>query len=265
MNQHLRIFAFTQALRQPVFTRLLLLVGLQLGGHTLFSQNTTWNGSASTDWHTAANWSAGVPTDALNAIIDNATNQPTISLAGAAGAVARSVRVNASAILTIASTGTLAINDPTVYIDYGILNVGTIQNNGTITIAGNGNIGNGIDNLNIFNNNSTINIDGTLISGIINRSTFTNAGILNIGANASAGNQGIKNNRNFNNTSTGSININRVNMGIENNVTFTNAGTITLGAIASVGNTGIDNLNIFNNSTCAALINIVSNSNIQES
>src|SRR6266851_7429770 len=44
---------------------------------------TSWNGSVSTDWSTAANWTAGVPTSTVVALIGDAnftgTNQPTIT------------------------------------------------------------------------------------------------------------------------------------------------------------------------------------------
>ena len=47
-----------------------------------FAQTTSWKGTSSTDWNTAANWTAGVPTATTEAIVGDANfsgaNQPTI-------------------------------------------------------------------------------------------------------------------------------------------------------------------------------------------
>jgi hypothetical protein len=64
---------------------------------------TTWDGSASTDWFDADNWSAGVPDAADDVSIPGGMpNQPSI---GAAGALAKSVAVAASATLTVTTNG----------------------------------------------------------------------------------------------------------------------------------------------------------------
>jgi len=46
---------------------------------TSFTQTATWDGSSSTDWNTAANWSTNaVPTSSNDVIIPNVTNNPII-------------------------------------------------------------------------------------------------------------------------------------------------------------------------------------------
>ena len=64
--------------------RFFMLLTILLPGvaNNLYGQ-TTWTGSISTAWHTAGNWSAGVPEAATDVTIPNVTNDPVISAAGA--------------------------------------------------------------------------------------------------------------------------------------------------------------------------------------
>ena len=63
----------------------------------------TWNGSTSTDWGTATNWSMNaLPTSESYVVIANITNQPTI--AGATIENCRNIDIDASAVLTIDGT-----------------------------------------------------------------------------------------------------------------------------------------------------------------
>ena len=83
----------------------------------------TWDGSESTDWNTAANWSLdAVPTVSNNPVISSGGNQPVIS--AIEQATCNNLTVNSGATLTIQSTssgtGSLIIN-------------GTLSNSGTIT------------------------------------------------------------------------------------------------------------------------------------
>ena len=82
----------------------------------------TWDGSSSTDWNTAANWSTGsVPTSTKDVIIANVANDPVISNITA--------EVND---LTIESGATLLIEDN------GNLTVaGNLVNSGTFTVQSN--------------------------------------------------------------------------------------------------------------------------------
>ena len=68
---------------------------------------TTWTGAVSADWGVAGNWSAGVPTASVDAVVPTgAPNQP--STAGVAGATCRDLALNAGATLTIAPSFPLA-------------------------------------------------------------------------------------------------------------------------------------------------------------
>ena len=83
----------------------------------------TWDGSESTDWNSAANWSLdAVPTVSNNPVINSGGNQPVIS--AIEQATCNNLTVNSGATLTIQSTssgtGSLIIN-------------GTLSNSGTIT------------------------------------------------------------------------------------------------------------------------------------
>ncbi len=94
----------------------------------------TWDGSSSTDWATATNWSMNaIPTSESYVVITNVTNQPTI--AAAAVENCGNITVEASAILTIAGTLNIA---------------GDFTNNGSFTASGSSSIiFNGDDEQNI--------------------------------------------------------------------------------------------------------------------
>ncbi|UAM99921.1 T9SS type A sorting domain-containing protein [Polaribacter litorisediminis] len=89
---------------------------------TMLGQTNTWNGSSSTNWNTAANWSDGtVPLATDDVVIPSApANQPTIS---AITAVSAALTVQDGAILTIDSDGGLTVD--------GALNINT---GGSVTI-----------------------------------------------------------------------------------------------------------------------------------
>ena len=82
----------------------------------LFATSNLWTGAISTDWNTASNWSVGVPTNTIGAIIPAATNQPVIGSGNIASA--DSVVIESGAILT----------------NYGTLNLyGNFANSGSFT------------------------------------------------------------------------------------------------------------------------------------
>src|SRR6266571_2773736 len=87
-----------------------------------YSQTTSWRGTASSDWSVGANWTAGVPTSALDAIIGDlnftGANQPSItaksfckSLTIGTGAKVSTLTVNhalsVSGNVTIGANGTI--------------------------------------------------------------------------------------------------------------------------------------------------------------
>lgn len=206
------------ALIRVAFCSLIFTLGLC----TTLRAQTTWLGGTSANWHTSANWSAGIPDATDDVTIQVGTFAPVISRA--TPAVAQSVTVQSGASLTIGATGTLTINGATTQ---GLLNQGTVTNNGVITIGNTSSVGNhGLRNQGAFTNNANadIHIDRSLLSGLINLSgsTFTNLGDITIGAVASVGENGIYNASEFNN-SGGEINIDRASSsGIFNASVFNN-------------------------------------------
>ncbi|MEO6499133.1 MAG: hypothetical protein ABIN95_08980 [Mucilaginibacter sp.] len=140
----------------------------------------TWTGSVNTDWNNAGNWSGGIPDAADDVTIPNVTNDPVISNNAA---VAKSVRVQSTGILTISAAGVLVVNGGSTF---GLWNQGTVTNNGTIrggNISSPGNFG--IYNQGNFNNNSgsLIQVDRASTSGIaLILGTMANAGTVNIGS-----------------------------------------------------------------------------------
>ncbi|MEZ4960186.1 MAG: MopE-related protein [Saprospiraceae bacterium] len=137
----------------------------------------TWTGAAGTNWDDADNWTLLVPKACDDVVIPDVANAPIIGSTTAA--VAKSVTVEADALLTITSGGSLALDD--VSNNTGIDNFGEIANGGTITVDGP--IGDGIYNAGIFDNSGTIQI-GTTQSpteqGIQILGTMTNTGTLDV-------------------------------------------------------------------------------------
>ncbi len=232
------------------------LFALLLGGQLLQAQ-TTWDGSDSNDWFTAANWSAGVP-DAMDdvTIPGGMPNNPTIG--GITGALANSVHVQTSATLTINAMGSLTINGSSTFGSFtsGFYNEGTVSNTGKIILGSTASVGfSGLWNAGTFNNNlgGEISIDWSNDTGLHNESgTFTNAAKITIGAVAAVGFIGVRNKATFNNNLGGEISIDRsTSAGLVNNFSgiFTNVAKITIGAVAAVGNSGIYTDGIFNNNS----------------
>ncbi|MBN2390429.1 MAG: hypothetical protein JXR84_06885, partial [Anaerolineae bacterium] len=86
------------------------------GFTVLPADGKTWNGSVSSDWHTAGNWTpTGVPVIGDDVIIPDVTNDPVISTGDAA--------VNS---LTINSAAIVDLTDRTLTVE------GTLTNNGTL-------------------------------------------------------------------------------------------------------------------------------------
>ena len=77
---------------------------------------TTWDGSESANWHTAANWDTNtIPTSADNVIIANAGNAPIIS----SGTLAETsnLTINTGATLTINSANSLTVSGNLIVTD----------------------------------------------------------------------------------------------------------------------------------------------------
>ena len=114
--------------------KLLGVLLLVLLNATAFAQSTSWRGTSSTNWHTASNWTNGVPTSTVNAIIGDGSftswRMPTISYAASCksltigGTKASTLTVNSN--LTVAGNVTINSN-------------GALNHNGNSTISLTGN------------------------------------------------------------------------------------------------------------------------------
>src|SRR5437870_10759740 len=151
-----------------------------------------WTGAASTDWFSAGNWSAGVPTSSTSTRIDTVT--PNATVIGAAGAQATGLRVG------VFGTGALTIqNGGTVSNTLGII-ADQAGSSGTATVDGAGStwtnssdfyVGHaGSGTLTIRNGGALSNVHGFVgnfsgSSGIATvdgaGSTWTNSGDLQVG------------------------------------------------------------------------------------
>ncbi|MCB0392400.1 MAG: hypothetical protein KDD58_14005, partial [Bdellovibrionales bacterium] len=94
--------------------------------------NTTWTGFTNSDWFTATNWSAGVPSSTKNCTINNAANNPSIN--GASGVAAcKNVTISTGNITYVNSTNAIF----EVYGSYA--STGSVtQNDGVLRLIDNG-------------------------------------------------------------------------------------------------------------------------------
>jgi hypothetical protein len=124
--------------------------------------STTWNGSVSTDWFNESNWSAGVPSALMDAIIPSVpSNQPLIS----GEAIVKDITVNFGATLILAGADTLNVHG-----DW-LLNGSMSGSRSTIIFRGTGATANLMDGVSgqEFNNIEVRSDAGlTLISGTYN-------------------------------------------------------------------------------------------------
>ena len=252
--------------------RLLLMVLFVSLFANVASAQKTWNGSTSSNWYSANNWTpAGVPTATDNVVIPNVINKPSII---AAGAVCATIVINNTGAntntLSIAFPGTLVVTgvitmtgptivgtrNTTINVTNGTLNAGSLtmsnsgNNNrdckllistGTVTITGNiAMAGPAPRNDITFSGAGTLNVRGTITGGTIIPSTgtvnYNNSGNQNIGNyaynNLILSGSGTK-------TFIGLTTINSnfsINTGIIANLrTFNHtAGTLTLGGEGTV-------------------------------
>ncbi|SEI58079.1 Por secretion system C-terminal sorting domain-containing protein [Dyadobacter sp. SG02] len=233
----------------------------------LFTANafaqTTWNGGADANWGNPANWSAGVPDADDDVRIPVVANNPVVG-AGTAAA-ARSVLVQADALLTISAGGKLTISSFASYttpstFTSALANLGTIDNLGELVIGSTGSSGDhGIYNPGRFNNmiGAKVEINNSVEAGIFNsKGRLENRGEISIGSLASSGNHGLWNDGQIYIYSTGKVVIDRTSIrGIMNNSNtdaairgaMQNDGEITIGATANVGISGFENLGGFVN------------------
>src|SRR5215471_4326566 len=104
------------------------------------TQQDDWNTAASGSWGTAANWSNGVPTSSLDALINATGAAYTVSLVSAA--VANSLVINSSnATLAAGSddsltiTGALTVDAGSISLSGGTIQAGSIDLESAATIV----------------------------------------------------------------------------------------------------------------------------------
>ena len=183
---------------------------------------TNWSGAVSSDWFTAGNWDAGVPTAATSANIDTVTPNPAAVTSAGATALNLAVGQNGTGVLVVQNGGTLS--------DFGGF-VGNLPGSlGTATISGAG---------------STWTNSGNVVVGGQGTGTLTveNGGTLNSGGGGSiglaVGSTGIVMvtgpGSSWNNTPGGGLNIGSFGTGI---LTIANGGTVinNTAFAANVGN-----------------------------
>ncbi len=225
-----------------------LLISQQLA-----AQIKTWNGSVSTDWYNAANWTpsagatAGAPTATDNVIINIASN-PIIA---SGNAVAKSITMDVvGSALTINSGATLTVSTNTG--DAFDVFRGTLTNNGTLSVTHTGAFTSGLHAMSLLNGGS-----------VINSGTMTITGGLNVALNIEGAT--------FTNQSGGNVTSNGlyvISMGSSSAIftnasgaTFTGTGTskgmfVQPGTVTNAGTMDITgsiegyNLSVFNNNGC---------------
>jgi fibronectin-binding autotransporter adhesin len=118
-----------------------------------FAQSTSWKGTTSTSWNNSANWTNGIPSATLNAILGDANftgpSQPTVSSTATAksitvgGVVACTLTVNkgltVSGDILINSNGTITSGGQTITLTGNWTKAGTYSttaNNAKVTFAG---------------------------------------------------------------------------------------------------------------------------------
>ena len=117
-----------------------------------------------------------------------------------------------------------------------------VKSSATLTIAATGSL--------TINGSGSYVPNFTISTTFVNNGTVTNNGQLTMGNTSAIGGLGLYSDGTFNNGSTGSINVDRVQRfgeAVSNFGTFSNLGNITLGAIETAGDNGLFNRGTFNN------------------
>ncbi len=224
------------------------------GNPAITTAGLIWRGCVSSNWNTAANWSAGrLPAATDDVTIPSGTAySPVLSTT----ATAKSVDVQSGASFTISTAGSLSITSNKSLtinnLEYTIsfFNGGIVVNQGALSAGNTAQIG--LYNTSSFSNltGGSITIDGTSSRALFNNTgTFVNAATIRIGSIAGVGPWAIDNQGSFSNVAGGMISIDRTSsFGLFNIAgTFSNFATITIGSVAAIGSTGLINQALFNN------------------
>ncbi|WP_169303410.1 T9SS type A sorting domain-containing protein [Pedobacter cryophilus] len=137
----------------PFSTNTMFCIGLK-------ATTTTWLGTTSANWNTASNWSNGVPTSTVKAVIGNAIQYPS-----------NVPTSNAASVIEVASGSTLNLPQ-NFYSPLGIINNGSVNITGTgifygfgsgttfSSVTGTGKL--------IFDNNSPATFDSFYLNQLLN-------------------------------------------------------------------------------------------------
>jgi Ig-like domain CHU_C associated len=179
-----------------------LFVILLFINQVAFAATITWNGSVSTDWHTAGNWTGGLPTIADDVTIPiGLTNYPILATNASIKSIflvntAASLTVNSGVVLEISTTlscrgsilnfGTINVNEGSKFELSGIFtNKSTGVFNSVIPVV------NGAYGIKLFNLSRLINEAGGTVNATGARAVFlqgdntaltmlSNSGIMNL-------------------------------------------------------------------------------------
>ena len=118
------------------YFEIFLVISLMLiAVKTTFSQ-TTWNGSSSTDWNTAANWSTNsVPTSSDDVIIPNVTNDPIIT---SSSDVCQNLTIQSGGVLT-SNNGSYKLTTASITVNDGgslVISNGEVESSGDADFSG---------------------------------------------------------------------------------------------------------------------------------
>jgi hypothetical protein len=171
--------------KQLLFT----LLAFTLLSSTTFAATKTWNGSVSTAWQTAGNWTGGVPVLNDDIIIPNTTNKPiynnasysavntiqvtvghtmTIQNGASLSIIATSGDIQGILVqgsLTISSGGTLTLTGSAAFLSYLDIAGGSVTNSGTLNLNTKGNIYLNFAAATFTCSGGTINNNGGVIDG----------------------------------------------------------------------------------------------------
>ena len=154
-----------------------------------FAASTSWKGTTSTSWSTSSNWTNGVPTSSVDAILGDASftggNQPSVNATSTAlsltvgGSVATTLSISSRSLtvsgnITINSNGTISMSGSTLSLTGNWSNSGSLTTSGgTVTFRGTTQSVTGATTF----RGLTINAGSTTtLNNAIGARTFTNSG-----------------------------------------------------------------------------------------
>ncbi len=139
---------------------------------TSFTQTATWDGSSSTDWNTAANWSTNaVPTNSNDVIIPNVTNNPIIT---SSSDECHNLTIQSGGVLT-SNNGSYKLTAASITVDDGgslVISDGEIECTGKADIDG---------LLTVSGSGATLDINGELELSSTTTESISNGNITVVG------------------------------------------------------------------------------------